>query len=385
MFLLAVEPFVEGSTTFALDLYRELSKDAAGDDNIFFSPFSISMALGMTSLGARANTAKEMAETMRLSGIADSDKHVAFQGIHKTLNQEGVPYTLKNANKLFVHKNYPLLESFLEDTRKFYEAEASLADFQDRLEESRQSINKWVEDQTAAKIKDLFPEGSIDNQTILVLVNAIYFKGDWTHKFQTSNTRNQKFVTDAGKNTKVDVDMMFQSEDFRLCASPELDCRVLEMPYGNRDLAMYILLPNSPGGLSKLEAQITSTNLTQALRSLRKKKVDAHIPKFKLDFGCSLNSTLSSLGMKDLFVPRAADLSGIDGSKNLYVSAAVHKAFIEVNEEGSEAAAATGIGIALMCMPIMEEFVARHPFMFMIRDTRSGALLFMGRLSNPGA
>ena len=380
----SVTNLAAANVSFALDVYRQLSTMTPGD-NIFVSPLSISAALAMTYLGARGDTASMMKKVLRLEALSDADLHAAFGEILTALNESNAPYTLRTASRLFVSRQHKFLDDFVAATRRHYGAEAALSDFVGDPDGTRLQINKWVEEQTAEKIKDLLPNGSIDSLTALVLVNAVYFKGDWATKFDSRGTHDSEFIVNA-QNT-VNVKMMFRHDKYRLCVDSTIDCQILQLPYVSDRLAMVVLLPRQLDGLESLEKNLTADRLQQALRavsSARPVEVDVSLPKFRLEQTCPLTDVLVALGMGDLFAADKADLSGMDGGRQLYVSSAVHKAFIDVTEEGSEAAAATAITVALMCMPDdPAEFVADHPFLFLIVDNRSGTVLFLGRLARP--
>ena len=373
-----ISKLVAANTDFAVDLYMELCKSEPS--NIFFSPVSISLALAMAYLGACENTAAEMKQTLKLTALSDEDVHEAYKEMNQVL-QGGSSYTLRTANRIFARKSYTFLQDFLDATKKFYNAEAQVVDFAGDAEGSRKTINSWVEDQTASKIQNLLPDGSLDATTAMVLVNAIYFKGDWLEKFNTKFTKSEKFnVTVANA---VDVQMMFQQEKMPFGMNEELDCQIVELPYVEKELSMFIILPNQVNGLGELEKKITSDVLQKLTSEMGEVEVKLSLPKFKLEHQFSVKDKLVARGMKDFFTAGKADLSKMDGTKQLYASDVIHKAFIEVNEEGSEAAAATAVMIALMCMPIVMDFNADHPFLFFIRDNRSKGILFMGRLANP--
>ncbi|KAK2175911.1 hypothetical protein NP493_698g00017 [Ridgeia piscesae] len=380
----SVTNLAAANVSFALDVYRQLSTMTPGD-NIFVSPLSISAALAMTYIGARGDTASMMKKVLRLEALSDADLHAAFGEILTALNESNAPYTLRTASRLFVSRQHKFLDDFVAATRRHYGAEAALSDFVGDPDGTRLQINKWVEEQTAEKIKDLLPNGSIDSLTALVLVNAVYFKGDWATKFDSRGTHDSEFIVNA-QNT-VNVKMMFRHDKYRLCVDSTIDCQILQLPYVSDRLAMVVLLPRQLDGLESLEKNLTADRLQQALRavsSARPVEVDVSLPKFRLEQTCPLTDVLVALGMGDLFAADKADLSGMDGGRQLYVSSAVHKAFIDVTEEGSEAAAATAITVALMCMPDdPAEFVADHPFLFLIVDNRSGTVLFLGRLARP--
>ena len=372
-----ISKLVAANTDFAVDLYRELCKSEPS--NIFFSPVSISLALAMAYLGACKKTAAEMKKTLKLTALSDEDVHEAYKEMNQVLHGDS-SYILRTANRIFASKSYTFLQDFLDATKKFYNAEAQVLDFAGDAEGSRKTINSWVEDQTASKINNLLPEGSLDATTAMVLVNAIYFKGDWLDKFKAVFTKSRKFNVTAAYS--VDVQMMNQEEDMPFGMNEELDCQIVELPYVERELSMFIILPNKVNGLGELEKKITSDVLQKLTSEMDIRYVELSLPKFKLEHQFSVKDKLMARGMKDFFTAGKADLSKMDGTKQLYASDVIHKAFIEVNEKGSEAAAATAVMIAMCCIQ-GEVFNADHPFLFFIRDNRSKGILFMGRLANP--
>lgn len=285
------------------------------------------------------------------------------------------------ANKIFVEKSLEVLESFKTGTREFYDAEVGLVDFKSHAEQVRVEINQWVEQKTHQKIKDLIPEGMLNADTRLTLVNAIYFKGLWLQPFVKASTFPRSFFVN--KNKEIQVPMMHQDGNFKVIESSELACQILEMPYIGGQLSMVIFLPLEIDGLASLEEKFNVDNLKKSLADLdasRLEEIEVYLPKFKLEQRFDLNDLLTRMGAGDMFVPSKADFSGI-AQEPLYVSKVVHKAFVEVNEEGTEAAAATGIGMMLMSLKPM--FSANHPFLFFIRHVRTGAILFLGRLMEP--
>ena len=381
----SVTNLAAANVAFALDVYLKLSIMTPAD-NIFVSPLSVSAALAMTYLGARGDTASMMKKVLRLEAWSDPELHAAFGEILTALNESNAPYTLRTASRLYVSRQHEFIDDFVAATRRHYGAEAALSDFVGDPDGSRLKINKWVEEQTAEKIKDLLPNGSIDSLTAVVLVNAVYFKGDWATKFDSRRTHNSEFIVNAQE--KVNVKMMFRHDKYRLSVDSTLDCQVLELPYVSDRLAMVVLLPRQLDGLKSLEKNLTADRLQEALcavSSARLVEVDVSLPKFRLEQTCPLTDVLVALGMGDLFAADKADLSGMDGGQQLYVSSAVHKAFIDVTEEGSEAAAATAVVVTNRCMPLrpQQKFVANHPFLFVITDNRSGSTVFLGRLSRP--
>lgn len=372
-----VQTLAKSNNEFAFDLYGKLVTD---EGNLFFSPTSISTALAMTYAGAEGVTAKEMATTLNLTQPSD-EVHSAFASLMTMLNApEKDAYELRMANRLWGQTGYGFLPKYLATTKKQYGAELAQLDFVNQPDKSRQEINTWVEEQTNDKITDLLPQGSINDMTRLVLTNAIYFKGKWEHEFDKKDTKDSPFTTAAGK--KVESPLMFQSEKFKY--SETEDVQLLEMPYKGDDLSMLVVLPKKADGLAAVEKNLTAGNVEKWTTGMRKQEVKTYLPRFKLTEEFQLNSTLADLGMPSAFVPGEANFSGMNGRKDLFISAAVHKAFVDVNEEGTEAAAATGIVVGVLSAPLEPKvFKADHPFIFMIRDNRTSSILFMGRVVNP--
>jgi serine protease inhibitor len=349
----------------AFDLYKKLPGENEG--NLFFSPYSISSALAMTYGGARSETAEQMEQVLHFGGPEAT--HPAFSYLRKMLNniQEEGPIKLSVANALWPQKDYAFLPDYLALTKEFYGSKIHPVDYRTDTQGARQKINTWVEEQTNDKIQDLIREGVLSPLTRLVLANAIYFKGDWASRFKNENTRASPFTLPDG--SKVDVPMMAQSGDFKLARTDTL--QALELPYTGGDLSMLILLPN-PG--EELVLQFPEE------LEFREMEVMVQLPKFKLETDFYLGSTLASLGMPMAF-SQQADFSGMNGSRNLFIDEVIHKAFVEVNEEGTEAAAATAVGIRTTSMP--PQFVADHPFLFLIRENSTGTILFIGRVTDP--
>nr|P80229.1 RecName: Full=Leukocyte elastase inhibitor; Short=LEI; AltName: Full=Leukocyte neutral proteinase inhibitor; Short=LNPI; AltName: Full=Serpin B1 [Sus scrofa] len=378
-----MEQLSAANTRFALDLFRALNEsNPAG--NIFISPFSISSALAMILLGTRGNTEAQMSKALHFDTVKDI--HSRFQSLNADINKCGASYILKLANRLFGEKTYHFLPEFLASTQKTYGAELASVDFLRASEEARKAINEWVKEQTEGKIPELLASGVVDSATKLVLVNAIYFKGSWQEKFMTEATKDAPFRLNK-KDSKT-VKMMYQKKKFPFGYIKELKCRVLELPYQGKDLSMVILLPDSiedeSTGLRKIEQHLTLEKLNEWTKpdNLELLEVNVHLPRFRLEESYDLNAPLARLGVQDLFGSRA-DLTGMSEARDLFISKVVHKAFVEVNEEGTEAAAATaGIAVFAMLMP-EEDFIADHPFIFFIRHNPSSNILFLGRLSSP--
>jgi len=373
------EALVEGNTAFAVDLYSKLREE---EGNLFFSPYSISTALAMTYAGARGNTEKQMAQVLHFT-LPQCRLHPAFASMEAALKaiQEKGDVELRVANALWPQEDYVFLKAFLELTEKYYGSAITPLDYKTAHEAARRTINAWVEEKTNGKIKDLIPEGVLDALTRLVLTNAIYFKGNWATQFDKKLTEDAPFHLLLGES--VETPLMHQKQT---CGYGEFEgLQVLELPYVGEALSMVVLLPKKVDGLAELEDRLTAENLEKWTTRLRKEKVSIFLPKFTMTSQFQLQDTLASMGMPDAF-NMSADFSGMDGTKNLFISAVIHKAFVAVDEEGTEAAAATGVVIRLKAAPRPAPvFRADHPFVFIIRDNVSGSILFLGRVVDPTA
>jgi serpin B len=369
----------DGNMAFAHDLYRELK---GREGNLFFSPYSISTALAMTYAGARGNTAGQMAEVLHFS-LEQERLHPAFASIDKVLGemQKQGNIELNIANSLWPQKGYPLLKGYLSIVREHYGVSITPVDYGKARETARQMINAWVEAKTKKKIKNLLQPGVLEALTRLVLVNAIYFKGNWANQFKKSLTQDRPFWLRPGRS--VQVPMMTQKEEFRYAEHNRF--QILELPYAGDELSMLVLLPKKVDGLKELERVLTKENLAKWTADMSEIEVKVYLPRFKITSRFRLDRSLEAMGMGDAFDAAKADFSGIDGKEHrLFIGAAIHKAFVEVNEAGTEAAAATGIAIGLTSMPQPPLlFRADRPFVFMIRDNLRGSILFMGRVVDP--
>jgi serpin B len=380
---------VKGNTAFALDLYGKLREQAG---NLFCSPYSISTALAMTFNGARGNTEAEMARVLHFT-LSQDKLHPAMGKLMTDLNNRKVdprrrrdpsspkkPFELVVANALWGQKGYPFHRAFLDGTKANYEAGLTSLDIQKDPEKARKTINAWVEKKTNKKIKDLIPPGSITPLVRLVLTNAIYFKSAWTHPFKERFTRKVPFHL--SPESPVDVPTMHLTEDFRYLDGETF--QALELPYKHNVLSMVILLPKKHEGMAALEKSLTVDNLQNWRSRMRFANVRIALPKFKFTSMFILNDALMAMGMKDAFNGKTADFSGMADTKELFIGFVIHKAFVDVNEEGTEAAAATAVGMLGKGMPSKTEaFKADRPFLFLIRDNVTGSVLFLGRVSDP--
>lgn len=372
------------NTTFAVDLLRKLCEDKSRQ-NLFFSPFSISSALSMILLGSKSNTKAQIAKVLSLNKAEDA--HNEYQSLLSEINDSNTKYILRTANRLYGEKTFEFLSSFIESSEKFYHAGLEQTDFKHAWEDSRKQINGWVEEKTEGKIQNLLVEGILDSLTRLVLVNAIYFKGNWEKQFNKERTVERPFQIN--KNETKPVQMMFMKDRFNMTYIGDFQTKILELPYVGNELSMIILLPDTiqdgSTGLERLERELTYERLIDWINPemMDCTEVRVSLPRFKLEEDYDLKPLLSSMGMPDAFDLEKADFSGISAGKELVLSEVVHKTFVEVNEEGTEAAAATAGVMMLRCAMIVPDFTADHPFLFFIRHNKTSSILFCGRFCSP--
>ena len=374
-----LQSLVRGNTAFALGIYQTVRLN---EGNIFFSPYSISTAFAMTYAGARCETQNQMAGVLHFS-LDPNLLHPAFGELqlHFQKLQEHRPFRLNIANALWIQKEYELLQTFVELNQKYYQANLFNLDFNKDPEASRLKINDWVEDKTNGKIRDLLPGGAIKTFTRLVLTNTIYFKAEWQNTFNAHNTKDQDFwIT---PEEKIKVQMMSQQDRFGYWENDTF--QILEMPYIRRDLSMVVFLPKKKDGLPDLESNLTPKTLEEWTSNLIRQQVNVLFPKFTTTQNIDLKKILKDLGMLDAFTENA-DFSGMEPKKELYITDAIHKAFIDVDEVGTEAAAATAVSVGVTSMPppkVVPEFRANRPFFYLIQDNQTRSILFMGRLTRP--
>jgi serine protease inhibitor len=369
---------VEGDNAFAVELYGRLRNQ---NGNLFFSPESISTGLAMAYAGARGDTAAEMAKTLHFT-LPPEQLHTAMGALLSNLNAVHVGYQLSVANALWAQRGYTFLPDFLKVMNSDYGAGLNQVDFKGSTEEARLTINRWVEQKTANKIQDLLQPGTLRPSTRLVLTNAIYFKGDWQMQFDKAQTKDEDFHLSPAQTKK--APLMHREVAFNYFNGGTF--QALEIPYKSNELSMVVLLPNDPGGLPALEQSMSATNIQQWLHQLISvPKVIVTMPKFKTTQQFELGSTLAAMGMPQAFTANA-NFSGMTGNRDFFISEVIHKAYVDVNEEGTEAAAATAVTMRAMAMRAPNPapvFRADHPFVFLIRDNRSNSILFMGRMADP--
>ncbi len=375
---------VSGNNAFAFALYHVLQEKQ--DGNIFYSPFSISVALAMTWAGARGTTEREMADTLRFT-LPQERLHPAFNALDLELARRGQGaqgrdeqgFRLHIVNALWGQQGFRFLPAFLDTLAQNYDAGLRLLDFAGDPEAARGIINGWVSDQTEGRIQDLIPPGVIDALTRLVLTNAIYFNAAWAEPFEKGQTTDLPFhLLDGGQVT---VPMMRQTTEYGYAEGEGF--QAVELPYDGRELAMVILLPEE-GRFEEFENSLDAGQIEAILEGLAYQQVALTMPRFRVESAFALADTLSAMGMPSAFKPDQADFSGMDGARDLYIGDVLHKAFVSVDEAGTEAAAATAVVMKLTGLPASPvQVVVDRPFIFLIRDLQTGTILFVGRVVNP--
>ncbi|XP_068956315.1 plasminogen activator inhibitor 2 isoform X2 [Petaurus breviceps papuanus] len=416
-----MENVQSANTEFALNFFKYLNQTNS-NQNVFFCPWGISSTLSMVYMGAGGSTADQMAEVLQFNKAGrdevdipraihnDTDcgmmqqiqkKHYplaiqeaqarnninsSFKALSAAINQPSDDYLLESANKLFGEKSSIFKEEYLRHCKEYYSAEPQPVNFREDANEARKEINSWVDAQTKGKIPDLLPEGSVNSDTRLVLVNAVYFKGKWKTPFQNKAKRPQPFRVTLTERKP--VEMMYLQAKLHIGYIKELKSQILELPYAG-GVSMFILLPDeiadSSTGLELLEKEITYKKLNEWIEKATMESNDIHVflPKFKLEKNYELKSILQSMGMKDAFNISEANFSGMSERNDLFLSQVFHQASVEVNEEGTEAAAGTGGVMTGRTGHMGLQFVADHPFLFLIRHNKTNTILFFGRFCSP--
>lgn len=381
-----LDTLIQGQNAFAIDLFQQVRSE---HDNLFFSPLSIHQALGMTWAGARGDTEADMASTLRFD-LAQDRLHPAANLLDLTLASraepvpcegaecpDGDPFTLSIVNRLWGQEGFSFLDGFLDTLALNYGAGLQLMDFKGDPEGAREEINGWVEDQTRDRIQDLLPDGSITPNTVLVLTNAIYFKASWAKAFTEEATAEADFILSDDETIKVPT--MNLTEGLMVSQTREYDA--VRLPYHGDAMSMLVVAPFA-GGLEDFEANLTAEQLKTIAGDLQHANVDLYLPKFTFETDLPLTKVLQEMGMAVAFGP-GADFSGMDGDGGLAITDVLHKAFVAIDEEGTEAAAATAVVVGETSAPVFEPLHIDRPFLFFIMDDATGAVLFVGRMADP--
>uniref|UniRef100_A0A8C0Z9F0 Ovalbumin-related protein Y-like n=1 Tax=Cyanistes caeruleus TaxID=156563 RepID=A0A8C0Z9F0_CYACU len=366
---------------FCLDVFKEV-KLHRSNDNVLFSSLSMLSTLALVYMGARGKTQSQMEKVLHFDNvtgdrdISDSQCgtaeyiHKSFKDLLSDIGRQNATYSLRIADRLYIEKTYPILQEYIKCAQKFYKAELEEVDFKTAAEEARQIINSWVEKETNGRIQDLIVSDSIDLNTALVFVNVIYFKGIWKTAFKKEDTEEEPF----------NVTELFSKATSANDASEQ----ILELPYASGELSLLVLLPDDISGLAQLENKISYEKLMEwtSPKVMEKKRVRVYLPRMKIEEKYNLTSVLTSLGMTDLFSP-SANLSGISSAESLRISEAIHEAYVEVTEEGTEAGGSEVVTGEIQQSSEVEEFRADHPFLFLIKHNPSDMIILFGRYCSP--
>ena len=377
---------------FAFKLYRILCNNNA-DGNMFLSPYSVSAALMLTMLGCSGESESQLRRGLCLDNLSSANVNEEYREIHNSLLQKsGEHVTLSVANRAYLALGFKVLESYQSDSLKYYGSETELLDFIGDTEGSRQRINAWIEQQTNNKIKDLIPPGALDPppHVGLILTNAIYFKGDWERKFEDFKTKKREFHLTSSKSEMIDM-MHMENKEWLFGTSEKWDCKMLQLPYKGNQISMMVILPNKIEGLKKIETNLSLGMLTEMRSHMNGNNLEIVVlPKFEMECSFELEKVLPQMEISDIFSPEKANFDRMvaNQSGKMVVSKVIHKAFVGVNEEGTEAAAVTAEYDEFLCHlewrgPPRMKFIADHPFLFLIQENDSGTILFIGRFTQP--
>jgi serine protease inhibitor len=365
------------SNAFGFDLFQQLRRQDA-NKNVFFSPLSVTFALAMTYNGAAGETKNAMARALKVEGMSNAELNHASHDLLKSLKGSDPKIELAIANSLWARGGVRFNESFLADNRAFYSAEISTLDFSSP--QAADTINRWVSASTKGKISKIID--NIDPQKVMFLINAVYFKGQWQKRFEKTLTKEQPFYLPGGQ--KKPVPMMAQSGNYLYHRGDKF--QAVNLPYGEGGVSLYLFLPDKGSSLDEFLKSLSFQKWEGWINNFNDTPGDVKLPRFKLDYEETLNDSLKAVGMGVAFNPREADFSGIRPERDLFISEVKHKAVVEVNEEGTEAAAATSVGVTTTSIREPRErfsFVADRPFLMAIRDSKTGAILFMGAVMEP--
>ncbi|XP_037533977.1 neuroserpin [Nematolebias whitei] len=372
------------TSEFSVKLYQRLQA-AGGQDNILFSPLSVAVALGMVELGARGASLEEIRQAVGFSHLLPGVEFSLLQNLTEALSDDDAHYVIRFANSLFLQEGFSFNPDFLHLMKKYFQAEVETVDFSESAAVAER-INTWVENHTESKIRALLSADDFTSVTRLTLVNAVYFRGSWKSQFRPENTRTFSFSRDDG--SEVQTLMMYQQGDFYYGefsdGSQEAGgvYQVLEMPYEGEDTSMMIVLPRQEVPLASLEPIIKAPLLEEWANNVKQQKVEVYLPRFKVEQKIDLKSMLQDLGIKQVFT-NDADLSAMTDGKDLYIGKAVQKAYLEVTEEGAEGAVGSGMIALTRTLVLYPQVMADHPFFFVIRNRKTGSILFMGRVMTP--
>lgn len=374
----------ETSVEVSVNMYNHL-RATGEDENILFSPLSIALAMGIMEFGAQGSTLKEIRHSVDYDNLKTGEEFSFLKDFSNMVTAEESQYVMKIANSLFIQNGFHVNDKFLQMMKKYFNAEVNHVDFSQNVAVANY-INKWVENNTNNLLKDLVSPRDFDAVTHMALISAVYFKGNWKSQFRPENTRTFSFTKD--DESEIQIPMMYQQGEFYYGefsdGSNEAGgiYQVLEIPYEGDEISMMLVLSRQEVPLATLEPLVKAQLIEEWANSVKKQKVEVYLPRFTVEQEIDLKDILKALGITEIFI-KDANLTTLSDNKEIFLSKAIHKSFIEVNEEGSEAAAASGM-IAISRMAVLyPQVIVDHPFFFLIRNRRTGTILFMGRVMHP--
>jgi serine protease inhibitor len=376
----AEEGLIQSDNAFGLKLFREIDVQEDAGRNIFISPLSVAMALGMTYNGAAGETQAAMQETLELQGLSIDEVNQSYRGLIDLLRNLDPTVEFMLANSIWYRQEFPVIQDFLDVNREYFDAEVTGLDFDSPS--AAPTINAWVDEKTNGRITEIVDDPIVDPMLVMFLINAIYFKGDWTYRFDEGLTSDAPFYLEGGG--QVQVPMMRTSGEIEIGRYGDGELEAIDLPYGGKAFSMTIVMPAGGGTLGELVRSLDAARWAEIIDGLTTAETQVWMPKYTLEYELTLNAVLEALGMGIAFDEFNADFSKIyDGPENLFISRVKHKTFVDVNEEGTEAAAVTSVEVGVTGMP--PTVMVDRPFVFAIREKFSGTILFMGRIVNPVA
>ncbi|XP_012495649.1 PREDICTED: serpin I2 [Propithecus coquereli] len=367
------------NTEFAVDLYQAVS--LSHKNNIIFSPLGTTLVLGMVQLGAKGKAQQQIRQTLKLQETSTGEEFSVLKSFFSAISKKKQEFTFNLANALYLQEGFAVKEQYLYGNKEFFQSAVKLVDFQD-ARACAETISTWVESKTDGKIKDMFSGEEFGPLTRLVLVNAIYFKGDWKQKFREEDTQLMNFIKKDGSAVKIPMMKALLRTKYGYFSEPSMNYQVLELPYKDDEFSLIIILPAKDMNIEEVEKRITAHHILKWFSEMQELEVDISLPRFKVEQKTDFKEALYSLNITEIF-SRGCDLSGLTDSSEVYVSQVMQKVFFEINEDGSEAAASTGMNIPMIMSMAQNQFIANHPFLFIMKNNPTESILFMGRVTNP--
>ncbi|XP_004674990.1 PREDICTED: serpin I2 [Condylura cristata] len=375
----ASRPWAHRNNEFAVELYQAIR--LSHNNNIIFSPLGTTVLLGMVELGAKGKAQQQIRQTLKFEDTSTGEEFSVLKSFFSAISGKKQEFTFNLANALYLQEGFTVKEQYLHGNEEFFQSAIKLVDFQD-AKNCAETISTWVESKTDGKIKGMFSREEFGPLTRLVLVNAIYFKGEWKQKFRKEDTQLMNFTKKNGETVNIPMMKAFLQTNYGYFSESSMQYQVLELPYKGDTFSLIIVLPSEGVNIEEMEKLVNADQIQKWLSEMKEEEVEISLPRFKVEQKLDFKEVLYSLNITEIF-SGGCDLSGITDSSEVYISKVMQKVFLEINEDGSEAAASTGMNIpAIMSLP-RNQFIANHPFLFIIKNKSTESILFMGRVTNP--